>query len=361
MAVSNKKTTIKWRKGKRRQAKTGENSVLTRFPGRTEYVGNDDLISCRDALVGVIENAWCDVGWRLERLRDAVTANNLRDSDAIGELRQALRFWNQEFYSLRCPPIQLLLTEGSVTTQFTATQLRAMSQEPVRIGHAKREVSGALQEYRNLHQLANSALLPKTLRLYEADVLRRRIAKLAILIADKEVEYQTLVEAEPRVREQYRQACSSFAQMELLDFLRQRRNKLTPVRIANAIAGLPFISWRQSAKRCTPQKCGAANGHLYRTVTFIVRSVESRAWQTDLATSIGKKVYAKHPTDASVISELRHNWPSLKAAIELVLSSEAKDDSAPRPYRIAAEYLRLVQNPSQADRIVDQIDRVLSR
>jgi hypothetical protein len=362
VAVGKKARTFKRPKKGPKPTKT-ERFPLTRFRGRAEYVTESDLIGCRDQLVSLEETTWYDVGWKLERLRDKLAADNVLDSDLIAELRDVFRLWNDKFYESyreRCPPLKMLLRAHSITEPPTATNLYAMSSELNKLGHAGRDASTAQQEYRNLRQLATS-VLAETLRPDEKDTLQIRISKLDRQIREKEGEYVSLAEAEPQLRERFADASASFAQFQLVDFLRKHRNRLTPLRVANAIAGLPYVGWRQSAKRCTGCRCQYANGLQYRTLKFILSTAGSRPWQTDISKVIEKRVYGKKSLDPSVTSELKRNWPSLRSAIETVLATETKDELAPRPYRIASQYFRRIKNPSQIDSIVAQIDRVISR
>jgi hypothetical protein len=41
-----------------------------------------------------------------------------------------------------------------------------------------------------------------------------------------------------------------FCQSELLDFIGSGRYRLVPLNFAHAMAGLPYMRWRQSFKRC---------------------------------------------------------------------------------------------------------------
>ena len=75
---------------------------------------------------------------------------------------------------------------------------------------------------------------------------------------------------------------AEFAKAELLKFSKSGRHRLNPLRIANALAGMPLIGCRRSGMRCAQWECPNAGGQAYQIFRAICRVVDSRDWGTDL-------------------------------------------------------------------------------
>ena len=57
------------------------------------------------------------------------------------------------------------------------------------------------------------------------------------------------------------EAC--YAEIEVFKLIQSRNYRLTPQTFANAMAGLPYIGWRQSLKRCAKIPLGLKPDGLY--------------------------------------------------------------------------------------------------
>ena len=68
---------------------------------------------------------------------------------------------------------------------------------------------------------------------------------------------------------------AGFAQQELMRFILEGRYELTPLNLANAMAGLPYMAWRQSFKRCMAWECSFANSVMYREFKIISACLRS--------------------------------------------------------------------------------------
>jgi hypothetical protein len=96
---------------------------------------------------------------------------------------------------------------------------------------------------------------------------------------------------------------------EVLGFIRQREYSLTPLRLANAIAGLPYISARRSAQRCSHIKSGVARSiayELFEFVTGVWKKHQGKAGNSLI--DAFEKAIRKLPKLKIVSGHKRPNW-----------------------------------------------------
>jgi hypothetical protein len=337
--------TVKRQRFKRREKSDAQGKKLLTRRGPKEHLRTEDLISSRNRLVSLLEATWCDSIWNLETLRGTGTRT---------DVRRALQIWDLDYYREEFV-VKMLLRPSSEDPPRT-TKLKAMKNQMIQLRRAIQDASDTRQQHLNLLNRTKSAFAAE-LRKEQRDLLSVEIAKLEKYIADEEDRYASMVNSPAALQEVLFDGYASFAQEQLLDFLRKPRYRLTPERIANALAGLPFIGWRQSAKRCVKRRCENANGLNYRVHRFIGQIVASRPWQTDLIEHARKMTYRKRQPDSQVASDLQRNWPSLEAAIETVLNTD--HERTARVYKIASEYFRRVSQPTNIDPIVAEIKSIV--
>jgi hypothetical protein len=150
-----------------------------------------------------------------------------------------------------------------------------------------------------------------------------------------------------------------FARAEVVDFCQSDRYKLTPVNIANAIAGLPYMGWRQSVKRTQPHKPKVANQATMQIFHTIRRIVQSCPRKSELVQHA--KQWLEHPVYVSQksygVTELRRDWYYLRSSIKTVL--EAGTRTRELHYAIAREYEDRKVKASNVDRLLEEGHRIV--
>jgi hypothetical protein len=155
------------------------------------------------------------------------------------------------------------------------------------------------------------------------------------------------------VRHQLEVAHASFARSELVKFCQSHRNRLNPRRVANAVAGLPFLSWRQSAMRCVKLEIDKAPGRFrYQTFRIVLRII--KAWErkvttwdgsADLVTHAQKYLQRSRNAPIHVFSDLCKEFRFLRLSMQELLKEEQalKEQFEPgeRACRITSKYFRL--------------------
>lgn len=145
---------------------------------------------------------------------------------------------------------------------------------------------------------------------------------------------------------------AGFAQAELLRFVLDGRYELTPINVANAIAGLPRMAWRQSFKRCIRWDCPYANSVEYRKFkiisAFLRSDLKGESLVERMRLYLQRKKLDKETKEP--VTELKQQWYYLRRAIESIEKENHPADAI--RFRIMAEYQRLYQSHTPVDTIL---------
>ncbi|MGC2119612.1 MAG: hypothetical protein WA644_11060, partial [Candidatus Acidiferrales bacterium] len=149
---------------------------------------------------------------------------------------------------------------------------------------------------------------------------------------------------------------------ELLSFLRsegKRKRALTPLNLANALAGLPYMRWRQSDTRCSKMPADSFAQHPYvvfRLVERLFLRVGARRGKSLAerfrAALLNLPKKENYPRDS-----ICQQWRDFRLAVEEVLKS--KHQQAFIPYAITSAYLRNVSRPKTSlDNVRDSREKL---
>lgn len=294
--------------------------------GRPLQITDSALESNRDHQHGNFDNGWGEVGWELSRAK------------TIESLRKALE-------PLRDRP-ELALFVNEPKTPSTWKELREgrkdINQLLNRLRIAYQEVSSAWERLEK-----SRAALPGS----GFDKLLKRMCEEREEDYSKALEYLQLLQklldertGEQRSRESY------ISQSELLEFIISKRHKLTPLSISNAIAGLPFITCRQSTARCT--KIPGAQGLRYSMLQELTRALANSPHAATEAVEQVKDYLLRIKGNENAVRKLRREWYYLRTAIEAVYSAKLPRGSL--PFRVLAEYCRRSSTPSRYDQVMEE-------
>jgi hypothetical protein len=306
---------------------------------RQSLVSDGQLWNDRDHLVWLLENSWPDLGGKLSTIKSAT------------DVLALLRIWKSERYV-----VQTLLRPTSKPA--TAKSLYAMRRRRRELNAERMkalEYMNKCRESLEVAQRASNGQLSETERLVVEEAVKDRADKFA----QAEKEYQELNRKQAET-EQVLQDCEAyFARSEAVKFFRSRRYRITPVNTANALAGLPFMGWRQSVKRCRPNKPSGAHGGAMQVFDAIRRIVQSCTRKSELVKHAER--WLRHPvgigSKSYAVTELRKDWFYLRWSIKTVL--EAGSRTRDLPYAIAREYQRRKATASNVDRLLEEDERIV--
>lgn len=302
--------------------------------GRPSPINETSLRSKLSDLHGAFEYHWAEIGWKLQRAR------------TIAAVRKAL----QPITHLRSS-VELFLHESTETTSMKELRESRKATDGLRIGLRKanaeeRETAERLE--RALGALKDMGPDDQLQQLCEKRKRRRAD------ISEKVQELRNRLEAsEHRVRRQE----AYIAQSELLDFIGSKRYTLSPLTFANAMAGLPFISWRQSAIRCRRLDAGHRFPLQYEMFQEVARALATPPKTAEQAIEQAKKylLTSKRQSQLS-IQWLRDKWYFFRVAIETAYAD--KTERAAMPFKVFAEYQRRTSSPSRVDQVMQEEERL---
>jgi hypothetical protein len=297
--------------------------------GRPQNISDENLQWTRNELLFVLEENWALIGWELQR---AETPSNIR---------AALRCIDGS--PRRLEPFCLEYHREATFSQLQAARKRFQNASG-KLSEAQANLEQC-QERSERAQSAQRAIgnAPKS------DELRLfcREAESSLALATNAV--LQLQADRTRIEETVRQRAAWFAQSELLEFIRSDRYRSTPLRFANAMAGLPAIRWRQSMDRCRGLKDGASHGVTYARFLIVEATLKHPAANAEEAIErLETRLLQASDHDVFACNALAENWYFLRRAIESVLKSKHQPDEA-IPYRIFAEYQRRFRVRSALD------------
>jgi hypothetical protein len=295
-----------------------------------------ELQSIRDHLFWLFDTHWADIGWKLQNLAD-----DRRVPSALSILSP-----DSPHYAVR------LLIMPVQTTSLTRKNFRVLSACIRRLSRNIESTQSAIVQSEKNVQLLDR-MLSRKIKDGERSILIGEKRKTVNDLNEERDRLASLQSEQKNVRRELEDAHASFTQSELVKFCRSNRNRLNPRRAANAVAGLPFLSWRQSAMRCwkleTDRAPGGFRYQTFRIVTRIIkaweRKITTRDGTADLVTHARNYLERNRNTPVPVFSDVCKKFRFLRLSIEEVLKEEQalkeKFESGEREYRITSKYFRL--------------------
>jgi hypothetical protein len=171
-----------------------------------------------------------------------------------------------------------------------------------------------------------------------------------------QAKYEGLLRTVRELQIEYQDAQAYIAQAELLRFVHSNRYSFTPLRLANSMAGLPEMGWRQSAKRCGRHKLKRGDTTVYWLFKLIRSAVDNGLRGSDLKSSIKLKLDGHSHNSDYRLQEVKKNWYHLRRAFDKV--SQQIHHPGAVPYRIVAEYQRNLQYRTALDLFLEEEEQL---
>jgi hypothetical protein len=300
--------------------------------GRPFSLPDAELWKRRDQFAHMLGRFWGAVGWELQQAK--------RPDDIQTVFAQLRKFSDEILPFVHAP------TRGT-----NGAQLRLRRKEVNECSEQLNHVSGAREKTRRALRIAETAL---QCRGTEEEIKVQSECQLrALRLHEIEEEHRRIAEKWERVHRCLEDEEGHFAQSELLDFIRSRRYSPTPENFGGAMAGLPFMSWRQSAIRCsqTPYAADSVAYEQFKAVEAALKTegrVHAAARIHTWLASQSKAPYA--------VSELKKNWYYLSRAIADI--EKTKQHPRRIAYCIVAKYQHNIQYSSATDVVIAETERI---
>ena len=298
--------------------------------GRPLLITDSALESNRDHQHDNFDYGWGEVGWNLSRAK------------TIKSLRKALEPLRGR------PELELLVREAKSPT--TWKELREGREDINQLRDRLRIAYQDLNNVRDRRDRIQGALLDSG----SDDLLQRKCDECEENHS-RTLEYlQQLQKLLNELTEEQRSRASYISQIELLNFIMCKRYTLTPLSISNAIAGLPFITWRQSTARCA--EIPAAQGLRYSMFQELTRAFANSPSTAAEAVEQAKAYLLQIKGNENLVRKLRNEWYYLRTAIEAVYPTKPRRGAL--PYRVLAEYCRRSSTRTRYDLVMEEEERL---
>lgn len=315
-----------------------------RRPGRPLAVDDAMLVSARDQLVFLFETTWEHVGERLPWIK--------KPADVL----ETLQVWKTDNRHNHYYVAQLLLRPSTVAVE--ARDLASL-RDQLRISNVRaRDTWEVCEDCRKALETAQRALgdgLSDEDKVKVQDQIARRSEKLAKAEAD----YRSAHDRQKQIQESLNDAESSFARSEFVRFIKSNRYRLTPLSTANALAGLPYVGWRQSALRCKKHPAAGSNGLSIQVFNAIRRIANSCPRRSELIGHAECWLKDRKNRKSLGADELRKKFYYFRWAIKTVLEAEERVMTRGLPFAITREYWKRVNQPSPVDQLFEEEERIV--
>jgi hypothetical protein len=146
------------------------------------------------------------------------------------------------------------------------------------------------------------------------------------------------------------------ARAAVVQFVTANPSRVNPLKMANALAGVPEIGWRQSVNRCRqfPAPSGASTFGMYATMLRIIDSKKKTAMLCDHVEQWLRKT---PPSKCAEVPFLRKKWYYLKPAILTVTDSRngRRDQLA---QAVVEGFLRMCSDASPVDKLFEEEEQI---
>jgi hypothetical protein len=303
--------------------------------GRRKALSDGELWGDRNAWLDMLQKSWAHIGWEIGRAK------------SVQQLRRA--FLPVQDYSGRLQ----FFVRPSISK--ASTQMARLTQR--RLGHLNERIRLGYEQERALHERLERAKNALQQAKDESET-----AQIKSICQDRDhalqassANYEKLQQEERDLRDQMMNQWAYIAQSELLAFIHSHRYTINPVNLANAMAGLPNMGWRQSTKRCQKLEKPLGPGFGYLTVKLIERVNNKSSKKKFLV--ILEADLKKQPKRNFAAQEMKKNWYYLRAAIKEVLQQKIHPGKI--PYRVVAEYQRKMSSRTAVDFLFEEEEQLV--
>lgn len=322
-------------------------STPTERPKRGRPTIQDNfLLGARNAWISLLEETWPEIGWHLLCIRD-------RRKSTIENIRKA-------FEPVKAKPHNPGLAAAFYRESSESATPADIRRNRKHLSELDGEINQTEAKYREQQrscQEADAALKmasPSEIGTIQDEGTRRLKGLLQLedelkrLFLERDALYMKTQDQE------------AFAyRSELLDFLHSRRYAINPRKLANALAGLPLMKWRQSFVRCSGITFDLEARREYR-VFEVFSSICSRQSDRlkDPPLELFRAELLRLPKKLGYTRQfLWDNWHDLRAAIDECWKSEHAPASI--PFVLTSLFIRnVMRQKNPAERILADRDKL---
>lgn len=318
--------------------------------GGRPTIADNFLLGSRNQWRAFFEQCWPEIGWPLSQIRKR-RSSTIKDIQKVFATVAGKPYCDHANVFLRGEPqrvtVQALREQTIASNKLRFEVQNAQNNRPelqrlcIEAAHALSEAS----------ETQNAAI--------EAELVRRIHA-----VREHEENFDAKKHECIALEKQVRDGEVYLYCSELLNFLRsegKRKRAVKPLNLSNALAGLPYMRWRQSETRCSKMLADAFVQHPYAVFLLIERLLRRMgAKRRKLRLAVFRAELLKLPKKENYPRDsLCEQWRDLKLAIEEV--SQSKCERGFVPYALTSAFLRNVARQKTAvDNVMDAQENLLS-
>lgn len=310
---------------------------------------NDDLLlMSRNQWRAFFEQCWPEIGWPLSQIRK-------RRNSTVNDIQKIFRAVDGKPH---CDYARAFLR--GEPQEITVATLRKNTIKSSKFRHELQEMMRKLPELRRACAEAKNAFRQSGAN-DKHKIKQERCLRLSTLRQHKKqfaARQHECLALEKQIREgEVYLYCSEL--LNLLLSKGKRKRALTPLNLANALAGLPYMRWRQSETRCSKMQADRFAQQPYavfQLVERMLRRIESKhakllvdAFRAELLRLPRKETY---PRD-SICAQ----WRDFRLAVEE--TAKSKHTHGFMPYAITFAFLRNVsRQKTPVDSVLDAQEKI---
>jgi len=303
---------------------------------------DNQILGRREQFVGVFEGLWGEMGWELQRCKkEADLLRALRPLNEVPSVEQLVSVFFRE-----CPGRASAANVRKVRSKLRKVQLEYRDADA--------------GQRRDLEQLQRIDALLSHSPNNSLRIIKRAQKNQRKEASASKLKWLVLSRVQKDLTGQLRGLEAGFARQEILRFCKSKRYELNPLNLANAAAGLPFMGWRQSMRRCTKQRRTIADGkdyQIFKAVRFIVANAPKHSENTLVAEF--RENIPQLPSRYRIARvELANQWLFLERAIRSAFRT--KPHLRAFPFEITKRYFQQIRSRSQIDIILAEQKKLVT-
>ena len=323
-------------------------STLAEKPKRGRRTIPDNfLLGARNAWAALLEESWPEIGWPLLEIRKHRTST-------IDDVRKAFQ------------PVKSKPHNPGLAAPFYSETFEVATPTDVRRNRTRQgELQGQLIHLRAKVDEVQRSVWEIDAALKNAGpqhttAIQTEIAKRRQELVQVQTDFNRLTSEEKSLGVKCSDQEAYVYASQLLDFLRSvDRYGVKPLTMANALAGLPTMRWRQSYSRCARMPYQQHTGVSYRVLNVILKLRKRKPWDTkESLIDFFRAQLPKLPKKLEYTRDfLRENMRDLRLAIEECLNVE--HDAGAFPYVLTSIFMRNTRNQkSPLERILAEQEKL---
>lgn len=306
--------------------------------GRPQQISDLGLSGRRNSLFEAFGCHWGELGWELK------TARSPRE---VGAVLSSLAHLYPFLFDL--PFLKKMTVTSASAEDLRKVRRRSFSTDEAL--HAVRR--NDLTNQAKLAAEAQKALVQAQAdeRQGAIDVVTAELTARTAKLKKLESRLKKMRNESESLREELKNLEACYAETEVFKLIKSRNYRLTPKTFANAMAGLPYIGWRQSLKRCAKIPLRLKPSGLYcvfEAVRYILQRASRPVAENDPFELFEKGIATlpKRGNYEFAQEYLLKNWIHLKKALKNTWYSRLDRDEL--PYKITAAFEESICDPPTA-------------